>query len=228
MKEAIEKYLQNPINYQEGLTLYLKFGTNEALKKFFQMGESSLTKPKLIANLQELLIQSKPSSETSKAEKVVLIAAKKAKEIKNTSPSDLPDAPEEIKVLVKRRISLYKERASLFAQLKLMVDNETKFNDEKRGIIANKILQIGVEIESLWKMTNYYDATKKIPQKPEKLFYEVSSDIDLMKQLNATRVKISRAEKGKRNTEDIEDLKAKRDYLEKLIEEREVDVTIKK
>lgn len=228
MKEAIEAYLQNPIDYQKGLSLYIEHGKNEALKTFFRMGESSLTKPKLITSLKELLQTTFSNTfETTKADKVAIIAAKKAKEIKNISPSDLPTAPIEIQQFVKRRISLYKERASLFSQLKLMVDNELKFNDGQRGEIATKILKMGIEIESLWKLTNYYDATLLVPKKPSKTIYEINSDIELMKQLNATRVKISRAETGKRKIDDIEELKAQRDFLEKLIEEREVDVTIK-
>ena len=225
--EEIYKYIAETATlrkYLEGVELYNKYGESTVLKSFFKIGESTFSREKLFKCLNEILVANQPKVLT-KTEKFEAIRQKK--EERQLLASDMIDAPNEVSVLVGKRKQLYILRSNLFAQLKVMVQNESKFTDDQRGKISNQIIKLGVEIENIWKSTNYYDLHKILPPQPKSVIIECNSDVELMKRLNSTRAKISQAKSGKRSDKDLPELLQERDYIEKLIEELEVDVTIK-
>lgn len=222
----IQRYLSiepSKRNYLEGVSIYDNVGDSNVLKGFFKLGESAFSREKLFKSLQDLVVVSKPIS--TKLEKFEAILSKK--EERQKCASDMIDAPDEIKSLIENRKRLHVVRSNLFSQLKLMVSNEAKFSDDERGKISNQILHISIEIENIWKQTNYYDLNKCLQKPIPKLVIEVNSDLEVLRKLNAIRTKISQANAGKRHKEDLSELINQRDYLERLIEEMEVDVTIK-
>jgi hypothetical protein len=225
--EEINKYLAEIPSlrrFSEGVELYEKHGESTVLKGFFKIGESAFSREKLFKSLNDILAFNQPKILT-KTEKFEAI--KQKKEERQLLPSDMPDAPDDVASIRNRRKQLYVTRSNLFSQLKLMVHNEDKFTDEQRGKISNQIVKLGVEIENIWKSTSYYDIHKTLPPQPKNIVIECNSDLELMKRLNSTRAKISQAKAGKRSDKDLPELIQERDYLEKLIEEIEVDVTIK-
>ena len=222
--DDINIYLANTQkSYSEGVELFNKYGNSVVLKNFFKVGESPFSREKLLKCLNEIVATNKKP--LTKIERVEAIRQKK--EERQLLPSDMSNAPTEVNTLVNRRKQLYLQRSNLFAQLKVMVQNEDKFTNDQRGKISNQIIKLGIEIENIWKSTNYYDLHSALPPQPKIVVIECNSDIELMKRLNSTRAKISQAKAGKRSDKDLPELIQERDYIEKLIEEIEVDVTIK-
>lgn len=222
----IEKYLSESEasrRFADGVILYNTHGSSEVLKGLFKVGESDFSRKKLFHALSELLKNSKKEISQNSIKQQII----EKKHQKTLSKSDLSDAPTVIRDLVSKRKRLYAERDALFSNLKLMCKDENRFSDDERGVVSNKILKLGIEIESIWKCTNHFDSTGELPSIPKKIVFECKSDVELIRMLNRVRVKISQSNSGKRTKEDLPELFAERDFLEKLVEEIESDVTIK-
>lgn len=117
----INRWLQSERDYDEGVALYNKHGTNDTLKRVLSWGESSFNTDKLREELQAI-------SEASEKKKRVVIY------------DPVPDERKSAELVV-----LYREQSMLHNQLKKSDDRKERYE------LAYRIEEIRLEIEDLLK-----------------------------------------------------------------------------
>ena len=159
--QLVSIWLSGQREYESGVQLYERLGTNYVLQAMFQKGYSSYKAEKLEQVMQELLLSlgKKEMPEATKEEVIqeaqeFIIAVKNS----NIKPSDLPNAPEKVKEAIKKRRNLYNEFLRLHSSLKPYTPIEIRRQN------ALRILDIFDEIKPLWDLTNYYDCNLKLPE----------------------------------------------------------------
>lgn len=161
--QLISLWLGRKKDFQSGVEIYERLGSNYALKAMFRRGETSLRLELLEKAMQDLLLEvgKKDAPVLSKKELKVEAREYQIETIHNIRPSDLPNAPDAVKAVRTKRRNLFDEFKRCHAQLNF---NTPK---EERRVICLRIPEIREEIDACWRFTNYYDTYLRIPTKEE-------------------------------------------------------------
>ena len=179
--QLISLWLGRKKDFQSGVEIYARLGSNYALKAMFRSGETSLRLELLEKAMQDLLLEvgKKDAPALSKAELKAEAREYQIETIHNVRPSDLPNAPESVKAVRTKRRNLFDEFKRCHALLNF---NTPK---EERRIICLRIPEIREEIEACWRFTNYYDTNLKTPAKEEVKTVEDLSVVEANKRYEA-------------------------------------------
>ena len=179
--QLISLWLGRQKDFQSGVEIYERLGSNYALKAKFRGGETSLRLELLEKAMQDLLIEigKKDAPALTKTELKAEAREYQIETIHNVRPSDLPNAPEAVKAVRTKRRNLFDEFKRCHALL--------NFNTPKdeRIIICLRIPEIREEIDACWRFTNYYDTNLKIPAKEESKTIEDLNVIEANKRYEA-------------------------------------------
>jgi len=219
MNNEITDWLNTGKDYNRGIALYEKYGTEKALLSWYKMGKNSAALSSLIDELKKLenmavIIQKQIET---KPIPILSVQKKKVNQVKSIRPTDQDDAPEEVKILVKRRKEVFGEVNRLHAIL-----SET--DDLKRAIAAVKLITAWDEIESIWIKTNYFDVHKQLPVELPKVVIEIDRGESLMKRLNNLRSIRSKCKSGRLNPDRLPEVEAEIHEIELLIESSEDEI----
>lgn len=145
----IERWLESP-DWQTGVELYQKYGDNLVVKALLKV-KTDFAFKRLKEELSKICLQE---------DKTTIVQGKvtSVEDLRYKKPSELPDAPAQIRSAVAKRRNLYNEYISLHALLKEFVPLE------ERRKASLRILDIFDEIAPLWDLTNYYDVNLKLPE----------------------------------------------------------------
>lgn len=152
MEITVEQWLAGKRDYQQGVRLYEKYGSNLVFLKVFKTVKNDYTIGKLADLLSELK-GAPPVEQDDEPEQPVTSTQIQIKVIED---------PEVIKITRDRAMNLYKECSHLHAQLPLLL------TDAERLIAATKILDNMDEVERCWDFVDEYDETGIVPQWEEK------------------------------------------------------------
>lgn len=178
--ELISFWLGGKKDYQSGVEIYNRLGKNYALKAMIAKPQTSLRLEMLVKGMQDLLLtvgkQIVPGNTTKE---IKAISQEFVLEAYHTGilPSDLPNAPEEVKRVRNKRKNLYAEFIRLHATLNF---NTPK---EERRVNCLRILEIRKEIKPLWVYTTFYDVNLKLPDEEDSI--NELSDIDKIRLFEA-------------------------------------------
>lgn len=163
--EEIEKWFETEI-YYEGVQLYLKYGTNDYLKKFFNDGTERHRRTLLSTELKELL------------EQLVLEAQQKA------------DArPNELQQLLREAGSLMDERTALKERARQLIERKID-TPQELGEIALEIMQrITPRLDEIFGLRDFYESNGYLP---ETAAIAVQSISELYTRRNTLRTYLSR------------------------------------
>lgn len=177
--QLISLWLGGKRNFEAGVEIYNRLGDNYILKMMFEGEKDALLEEELLTAMNDLLIlfgkQTPEETKQEVIEKAVEFVANV--ENHNIRPSDLPNAPVEIKKARAQRKNLYAEYLRCKAQLEEYVPQDI------RKEAALRILDIMDEIKPIWDLTNYYDIYLRMPEhetKDEKKLEDLT-DIELNK-----------------------------------------------
>lgn len=217
MNKQIQSWLEGSHDFKNGVALFQTFGSNATLLCWYKMGDNKASAKSLYDELYKLSILTNYENNDRPA-----INNPKQSVYGKINPSDLADAPIEIKELVKKRISLHNHRRDAHARLRMMAEKEPMFSNEERGNLAEEILKISDEIEQIWIHTNYWDMHKiTLPHKEDTDMIVIAnlekSEIELMRELQNLRSKISKVKCG-RLKGDLPALEKLKDELERALE----------
>jgi hypothetical protein len=168
--EEIEKWFETEI-YYEGVQLYLKYGTNDYLKKFFNDGTERHRRTLLSTELKELF------------EQLVLEAQQKA------------DArPNELQQLLREAGSLMDERTALKERARQLIERKID-TPQELGEIALEIMQrITPRLDEIFGLRDFYESNGYLPATAA---IAVQSISELYTRRNTLRTYLSRtATKG--------------------------------
>jgi hypothetical protein len=140
----IHSWLQSERAYADGVSLFLKFSSNDFLKKLFVKSQSAFNRDLLKKELEKL------SGETASPVQV----RKTGDKIR----ADYYKYPEEIRALIDRKNILHKEMSHLHSRLRSM-------HQPKRQEAAARIVSIDKELIAIWKQVDAYIASGRLPEK---------------------------------------------------------------
>ncbi|WP_420154147.1 hypothetical protein [Siphonobacter sp.] len=186
----ISRWLQDP-DYEKGVALYDRFGNSSSLKVLFHSGESSLSRPKLKQALTEL------ASQLPAAKPSVATVAKPIEHLKSVRPSQLPDAPAEVKALVQKRREHYDEMRVQHSRLKHLSTDIERFE------AAKQIISQEGPIWELWEQTNYYDEHLKLLPPAPTVQVENPDRATLRQKLTNLRTYVSKHKKNPAREADV-------------------------
>lgn len=205
-------------DYQEGVKLYEKYGTNKAYLKWYKVGKNSVSYKSLIDELKKLENVIKTTPQPQKEVEIIqgksLFSKPKIqeKELKSILPSDRDDAPEDVKKMVARRKELYQQGNRLHA-----IASTTK-DENERAIVAVKIVLTFDELEELWRKSHFYDLHLKLPIEVPEIDLKITEGESLLKRLNTLRTYRTKCNKGILKAERLPIIEAEIHELELLIE----------
>lgn len=188
----IEDWFNTGCDFQIGVDIYLKYGSNKTLKNLFQKSENSFTRKKLREELEAILEHLKPQEiviETLKRNEVSADEFSINTEHKNLR-YDVKDFPKDLK-------ELDKERKRYFAKavfLKNTLINKSLI-DRRKALAEIKHIMRDV-IPGIYKQLDfYYESGERLSNGIK----EKESIADLVRQRNNARTKVSRykGENGK-------------------------------
>jgi hypothetical protein len=171
--EAIRIWLNGNRNYDQGVKLYLQFGTDELLKRMFREKiPSDFKKKKLLESLQTLLATAKPTAGQNKTVARPTAAVPPTK--KNNTANETPYAPEKGWNKVRDEIeeALHKKWLPLFLTLMdkcssmyqvALAGLRDPYKEIEAGKQALAILDLDDEIEELYRQRDYYLENKNLP-----------------------------------------------------------------
>jgi uncharacterized protein YrzB (UPF0473 family) len=147
MQAALKAWLNGAQSYAVGVTLYKKYGNNEAYQKLLVLPETPFRKEQLILAMQEAVAPPAP--------------------VQEIAPVDNQD-DEVVKALKQKAIPILKERNDLHAKLRLFR------TVAERGRAAHRILDLDDEVDEIYDALRYYQANKVLPE--EKLPFTPITD----------------------------------------------------
>jgi len=159
--DEISQWLKGPRDYETGAKLYLKHGTNHALRRIFMEPVSDFKKKKLLEVLTELV------SKKQKVEKKV--TETKATAIERISVGDRkwPEVMDDtIKALYLKWKPLFSEMNNLMSRIygyALAGTNDEAMKHEA-GVMAHRILDLDDMCDDLYAKRDHYLKFKKLPQ----------------------------------------------------------------
>lgn len=220
MNNEITNWLNTGKDYNRGIELYEKYGTEKALLCWYKMGKNSAALSSLIDELKKLENMAVIIQKQIETKPIPILSVQKKKvfnQVKSIRPSDQDDAPQEVLRLIQRRKELFGEVNRLHAIL-----SET--DDLKRAIAAVKLITAWDEIESIWIKTNYFDVHKQLPVELPKVMIEINRGESLMKHLNNLRSVRSKCKSGRLNPDRLPQVEAEIHEIELLIESSEDEI----
>lgn len=153
--EDVRQWLNSDRDFFAGRDLYLKYGSDDALRSLFQTDDVNRFKSeKLFKALREIFTQPAKTQESHKADTRKIQKAAPAGWKKNTKDAVL-------KALRAQWEPLFKEMKTLHAQL-LLIDN-----DEQRGVVAHRILDLDDMCTEIYQKRDHYMQTGKLPDEKE-------------------------------------------------------------
>lgn len=168
----ILRWLNTTRDYQIGIEILKKHSKNTFLIMSLELGKDSYNENRLRKELETILERfgGEKEKETTKAEIVV-------KELQ-LKPSEQLTAIDEIKEVIYHRKKLYNEAKKLHARLEYYTDE----NECKEACF--RLVELWKEINQLWKISNFYDANNRMPNRYEQeltIELEALSDMELNK-----------------------------------------------
>lgn len=148
MNEIIN-WLNGPRNFEEGLALYLKYGTSPSLKRILSIkGETKQNMDTLVYELGKL-----SRNEDIPVRKVAI----KPRQVNNPVPAPVADNKpaltqqlgSDIKAIIETKNRLFKQYVALFHQLE-------HFSNDERLKAALECLNIMDEVQRLWGVIDYH------------------------------------------------------------------------
>lgn len=157
MREPIVSWLNGSRNYQEGVNLYLKYGTDRLLRNcFLEPIETPFKQKKLVECLRELL------QNCNKEKKIV----QEAKEVVTVSGKQWPETTDEIlKSLRDRWRPLYGEMTMLQGRLHEVANQGARdpAKKEEARQMAQRILELEEAVYEIYAEKEYYTEHGKLP-----------------------------------------------------------------
>lgn len=146
--ELIRQWFNGSRDYSVGVQLYLQYGHDNALKAFFQGGQTPIREQRLAEELKALVIGtvqlSAPETDLTPA----------SYELTNNIGSDDPVVED-----------LYRQKAALHKQKDLLRHNLDNFpSDSERGAAAHQILRFRRQITAIWEKEIYYKQHGRLPE----------------------------------------------------------------
>jgi len=182
----ISDWLSGKQDYNTGVELYKKYGTNNYLKELFAEGEDDYNREKLTEELQQLGRDVKP--------------VYKFKRTLSDPEEDFSKLPEVVQNWIEAAKLLFKQNAHRQSMLCNLPGKQ------ERGELAHKILAVDDELQELYWKIDFYKITKELPPElPEISLPEEMSALDIKEEIQRLSVQIS---KQKNNTKRAEDVKA--------------------
>lgn len=205
----IDEWLKAPnSDFSAGVALYERFGDSAALKALFRGGENPISLSRLKKALSEL-----GAAPRSVATPGVAIPDQPAKEA-SVRPSNLPDAPQDVKAIVLRRRDLYDELRVVHGQLTLLPTNDARHE------AALRIATLESEIWNCWEITNFYDEHLKMPA-PKPVFQLATDAKTLLKRQANLRSYISKARNKPEKADDVKNWQDELRQIEQLLADEE-------
>lgn len=143
--QEIEKWLETPTDYSAGLDLYVKYGTDETLKKILSFGETQFNRDKLYDGLEAI--------------------AKESQVPQPAKPKERPqatDLPPELAERYEQSMEWYKRLATLKANLKYLKDPE-----ERRKTCLYIATNYAAMVKPGFQAVDHYRETGELPPKTE-------------------------------------------------------------
>jgi len=188
---AIEQWIDNPTNYEQGCTLYSKYGRNSYLKQFFIDNPGSDSKELLIEELTKL-------AGTLPAEKV-------KGHFEPPLTHKQKDLPDQVKALIKEKSPVYAEYIRLKSLLieynstgEFGHGNEIKVkwkvfkNEKEAGEATFQLEKCAKKLRAIWDKLDYYDLHNKLPEEIEYQKKEYTTPKEIFKRIATLRTYISR------------------------------------
>lgn len=163
--ESIKLWFNGTRDYQEGVDLYTKFGTDQGLRKLLTMeGETPFKKKRLLEALEALISEAKekPPVDTSKAPK----APPRAKDEVTPEKSWSKVRDEVEQSLYLKWKPVYLEMVNLCSRLDEVARAGQKDPNKKEeaGRMALRILELEQQCDSFYRSREYYHENKNLPQ----------------------------------------------------------------
>jgi len=225
MNEIIN-WLDNPVDYIAGVTLYERYGHSASLKRILRKGgESKRNRGSLIYELAKLvrnLTVSAPQPPAPQPVKQIQPAPGPrpriiSKELKAMdTPAPRPPVPESGRLKEYAR-DLMKEREALFYTLEQSAEKE-------RARKSHRILDIGEELDDIFKRLEHFEKHGILPPatspaKEESKKTTEMSPVDLIKHQMKLRTYVSRYKRLVEQSKKPETLSKNRDLLERYTTE---------
>jgi len=155
--EPIVSWLNSSRSYQEGVNLYLKYGTDRLLRNcFMEPIETDFKRKKLVEALRGLL-------ETTREEKQIV---KKAETVIVSTGKQWPDDPDDILTSLRERWRpLYGEMTMLQGRLHEVANQGQRVKEKKEEArqMAGRILELQDEINGIYAEKEYYQQHGSLP-----------------------------------------------------------------
>ena len=221
----LDAWLDGPREYAAGVALYNRLGGSDTLKRLFaRRDDVEALLVKELTALRDALPAPVAHRQLTRREAVAAPAqTAPARAPRPQRPSDSPDAPPEVRALVRERKTMYREAQALKATLELLP------TQQERATAAFRILDLQTAINRIWDQTNHYDEHGRLPEPQTEQVGEWAHlpDLELVRLLDSHRKYVSKYRKRTRSA-DVEAEWQKRSaeipQLEKLIGERKRDV----
>jgi len=234
MFEAIQSWLQNGSNYQEGLSLYGRYGDNGFLLSMLQKSESPFNRQKLSDLLTGLMETAAPgniageSVDQTSQEKPVPDPDDQAAASQNNTVQALlsPVTPHKsaMKAAAKpaelpELLNVTRLKEQTFAELRALQPHlETTPEGEPLRILATRLVKLAKKNAELWLRYNYITENGIDPEAPAPPPEPIPIDLHLINQRENVRKALNKAEhrikgqdKPKQKTLDL--IQAKRQLL---------------
>lgn len=182
MRDAIDKWIKGGCNYQAGVGLYEKYGSNPVYLRMFQGGDKAFNRQKLNQALTQLRDACPPAKPIEVKQKPKAAAA---------DPAAAPvaaDIPELLKV-TQQRDANYAELRGLHALLHSMEEGENLRQ------LAVRIITLGKKNAELWTRYNHITEHGEDPVQPRPVIPTVMVDINLLNARENIRKSLSKAQK---------------------------------
>ncbi|HMT28020.1 MAG TPA: hypothetical protein PKD91_01950 [Bacteroidia bacterium] len=180
----IESWLNRDDDYNEGLSLYLRFGTNEFLKNLFAGGETTYNRNRLRKELLQL------SDIASDANNIAPEANKLTQNINSITDEEYSRLPTAGIVLQKQWKEWYKEMNALRHQL------PNPMTEQVRHEMALKIIDLDHKVREAWDKLDYWRKYGELPAEVNILDHLKSMrEVDLVKRKNNLATYISKFSK---------------------------------
>jgi hypothetical protein len=166
-KIQIESWLSRDDDYQEGLSLYLRFGNNDFLKNLFAKGETVFNRSKLRKELTQIGEEIAEDNQEKKTDR-------------SFTDQEYARLPDEGKALQKQWKIWYSEMNALRHQL------PNPMTETARHEMALRILKLDDNVREAWRKLDFWRSYGELPsQQPELIDYLKSLPvIDLVKRKN--------------------------------------------
>lgn len=185
MSKEISSWLENGSNYQEGVSLYDRIGSDNFYKRLFQRGENAFNKKKLAEALGTILM-SVPEELVLDPEPTLVEPA--LPESKDPPPATPPRGTSELLKIIGQINNNYAEMRGLHPYLSVYPEGEDL------RLLAVQIVQRGKRNAQLWERRNYLSENGPEQEEIEPPKIPVMIDYNLLQERERIRKSLNKAE----------------------------------